>query len=427
MMKLKFAIALIVVILSQSGRLRAQTPHAQQPFLSCRPLEAPNQYIQVCKPLTMSAPLQQTVEPSVSQVANGNVQAKVTAEQCKADLDMWTGNYDQKMMLSDGFAVSLRELAAREIEMVDCEQIAIRGKGKHRRMNYRDAFPYAEEAATYALVDVVRMRMYMMRHNEWQDFETENVARYGQAAELLVHHALTPEVCSTISRQPAQPLPFDTLNDRDKQMAGCIVAEAGAMKRALLSSSPSCGDSCINYIADMSWYRTFEYATSAGVYDGQESQELFDFLEAHHQYQSFVTEDAENRTPPRASSGPENTPITQIVLPYDDENGSMLVKISINGRETTAVFDSGADVVTANLNSFGIAPDSKMNMQVADGRVNSVDAGEGAVCAGTPQVCLQVGICNTAADADVLLGQSFLSHFTKVMVDRRQRTIVLEP
>jgi YD repeat-containing protein len=362
-------------------------------------------------------------------------QEQVNAVQCKADLKMWTGGFDSRTMLSDGWTVSIPELKARETEMKHCVDASVTGKGKHQKMNYADASNYMLEAGKYSVVNVQRMRMYIMRHNGWETFEAENVAQFGRPIvdpAPLVQHALTPDECwanQELYRRELKDyasLPFDTLHKRSLRMADCVVVESESRKEALLAAQ---GDMSvdINYIANLGHYRIYMYATLGNFYDYVAGLRLWGFLLQHNEYDSFVTEDASNRAAPRIASAPETTPIGQIILPYDDLNGSMLVKISINGRETTATFDSGADNVTANLSKFAIVPDSRMNVQFADGRVTSKDAGEGVVCAGSPQVCLRVSVCDTAADADVLLGQSFLSHFTKVMVDRRQHAIVLEP
>lgn len=370
-------------------------------------------------------------------VPAAKAQEQVNPVQCKADLKMWTGNFESKTMLSDGWTVNLPELGARDREMTECADTAtVTGKGKHQKSNYDDAMNYRGEAVLYTLSYVQRMRRYIMRHSEWEIFETENIAQYGTSVidpAPLVRHALTPDECwkeaSDTVHKSFVLLPFDTFEKRNGRMAECNRIELESLKEELLAVQHdyTVGIDRINYIDNLHKSRMFTYYELGHLYSTQEAIQLGSFLTKHHEYTSFVTEDEANRAPPTLSSAPETTPITQIILPYDDLNGSMLVKISVNGRETTATFDSGADIVVANLTKFGITPDSKMNVQLADGQVVSKDAGEGVVCAGTPHVCLRVGVCDNSADADVLLGQSFLSHFMKVMVDRRQHVIVLEP
>jgi predicted aspartyl protease len=359
--------------------------------------------------------------------------AQQQAVQCKADLEMWTGGFDSGTMLSDGWTISLPELVARTREMENCINSTVTGRGKRRKADYDGASEYMVEAAKYYLINDRRIRRYIMRHDEWETFEAGNVARYGEpvvAAAPLVQHAPTTGGCwqtlQSYQQHLKDILPFDTLQKRSVEMSRCFVLQAQEKKEALLAAGQNTSID-LNYISNSLGYREFAYANLGNFYEKAAGIELSDFLVQRREYNSFEAEDGTNRAVPKFTAGPDTTPIGEIVLPYDDLNGSMLVRISINGRKTTAILDSGADIVAANLNNFSIPADSRMDVEVADGRITSQNAGQAVVCAGTPEVCLRVTVSDTAADADVLLGQSFLSHFTKITVDRRQHEVVLEP
>lgn len=114
----------------------------------------------------------------------------------------------------------------------------------------------------------------------------------------------------------------------------------------------------------------------------------------------------------------------KLVVPFRLENGLIRVALTVNGRSTEAILDSGATMNGVPFTAFGIMRAGSTEMSSATTTILT-KIGSATVC--IQQACRTVPADDTPNAPAPILGESWMSLWSSVEIDYAHSTVIFTP